>query len=49
MKNRLPNVNSRANFLALKSNTGMYIADKLKHSIPMQMHKPKAVSRCTLD
>lgn len=49
MKNKLPSVNNRANFLALKSNTGRYIADKQKHRIPMQIHKPNAVRRCTLD
>lgn len=48
-KNRLPSVNSSANFLALNNNTGMYIADKQKHRMPMQMHSPKAVSRWTLD
>lgn len=48
-KKRLPKVNKRANFLALNSSTGIYIADKEKHKIPIHMHNPNAVKRCSLD
>lgn len=48
-KNKLPRVNKRANFLALKSNTGIYIMEREKHRIPIHTQMPKAVNLWNLD
>ena len=45
IENKLPSVNSRANFLALNNRTGTYIIDKQKHNIAMKMHKQNPVIR----
>lgn len=34
----LPNVKSKANFLALSNNRGMYRNDKMKHTQPSPTH-----------
>lgn len=42
-------MNNKANFLALNNRTGIYIADNVKHKIPIAMQIPKAVNRWIRD
>lgn len=44
--NTLPIVYKIANFLALRSRTGTYRAARVKHTIPIPMHKQNAMILC---
>lgn len=44
-KKELPSVKSKANFLALNNNTGMYINEMEKQSIPIPTHMTNIVIR----
>lgn len=49
MKNKLPNENNNANFLAFNINTGIYNVDKDIQNIPKPMQTTNPKIRCSLD
>lgn len=49
IKNKLPNENKRANFLAFSINTGIYRVESDMQKIPRPKHTKNPIIRCILD